>query len=280
MRLLDYSNNVHSQTGEDGILSTILETIGVRDKWCVEFGAWDGQHLSNTCNLVDNFGYSAVLIEASKNRFEDLLEQYGKNSSVVALNQFVGFSSSDGLDSILETTPIPKDFDLLSIDIDGNDYHVWNAVSEYTPKVVCIEYNPTIPTEVDFVQPADPKVAQGASLLAITRLGAQKGYDLVAVTRLNAIFVPSKYFYLFEIANNEPRVLRDDVSLVSHIFCGYDGTIFLTGSNRMPWHRGLTFTGRLRQLPKSFRHFPGNFHMFRRLFYSVYKCLLRVMGRA
>jgi hypothetical protein len=280
MRLLDNSNNVYSQTGEDGILATILETIGIRDKWCVEFGAWDGQHFSNTCLLIDNFGYSAVLIEANKKRFADLLERHGKNSNVVTLNKFVGFSPSDGLDTILATTSIPKDFDLLSIDIDGNDYHVWTAITEYTPKIVCIEYNPTIPTEVDFVQSADPSVAQGASLQALTSLGSQKGYDLVAVTSLNAIFVRSEYFHLFGIADNGPRVLREDVSLVAHIFCGYDGTIFLTGSNRMPWHRGLTFTGRLRQLPKLFRHHPDSFHLLTRLSYSVYKRLLRLLKRA
>ena len=138
MRLLDHAKNVYSQTGEDGILAAILETIVTRDKWCVEFGAWDGQHFSNTCNLIENSGYSAVLIEGSKERFKDLLKRHGKNSKVFALNKLVGFKPNDGLDSLLTSVPIPKDFDFLSIDIDGNDYHVWSGLSSYTPKVVCI----------------------------------------------------------------------------------------------------------------------------------------------
>ena len=92
----------------------------------------------------------------------------------MTLNAFVGFTAADGLDAILARTPIPADFDVLSIDIDGNDYHVWNAVARYKPRVVVIEYNPTIPAAVDFVQPADMSINQGASITAQARLGKQK----------------------------------------------------------------------------------------------------------
>lgn len=279
MRLLDHAKNVHSQAGEDGVLSTVLETIGTTDKWCVEFGASDGQNLSNTCNLIDNYGYSAVLVEANRTRFAKLLARHGKNPNVFALNQFVGFSATDGLDFILASRPIPKEFDLLSIDIDGNDYHVWKAVSAYTPKVVCIEFNPSIPTELEFVQPADPEVNQGASLLAITRLAAQKGYELVAVTAFNAIFVRSQYFHLFHISNNEPRILREELSWITHVFCGYDGTIFVAGADCLPWHR-LSFSNRVRQLPKFFRRYPRNFGWFERKLFRGYKEVLKFMCRA
>ena len=79
MRLLEFASNTYSQTGEDGVLGKILETLPERDLWCVEFGAWDGRHLSNTCNLIENRGYSAVLIEADAKRFRDLLADRGKN---------------------------------------------------------------------------------------------------------------------------------------------------------------------------------------------------------
>ena len=279
MRLLDHAKNVFSQAGEDGILGTVLETIDTTDKWCVEFGAWNGQNLSNTCNLIDNCGYSAVLIEADRRRFADLLARHGKNPNVIALNQVVGFSAADGLDFILASLPIPKEFDLLSIDIDGNDYHVWKAVTAYTPKVVCIEFNPSIPTELEFVQPANPGVNQGASLLAITRLAAQKGYELVAATAFNAIFVRSQYFHLFHISNNEPRVLREDLSWITHVFCGYDGTVFVAGADSLPWHC-LSFSGRVRQLPKFFRRYPGNFGSFEKTLFRVYEKVLEFIRRA
>ena len=271
MRLSEHACNVYSQTGEDGILSRILEVLPVRDRWCVEFGAWDGQYCSNTCNLIEKHGYSAVLIEGDKRRFMDLKVRANKNARITALNAFVGFSADNNLDTLLASTAIPRHFDLLSIDVDGNDYHIWDAVRSYEPKVVCIEYNPTIPTEVEFVQPADPNVNHGASLLSLTKLGKSKGYQLVAVTRLNAIFVHGEYFSLFQISNNEPHVLREDHSDITHIFCGYDGRIFLSGAQSLPWH-GIRYESRLRQLPKIFRKYPGNFsRLTSRLFWLYQK---------
>ena len=278
MRLLEFASNTHSQTGEDGVLAKILETLPERDQWCVEFGAWDGRHLSNTCNLIENQGYSAVLIEADPKRFQDLLADRGKNPKIFGINRFVGFGSDDSLDVLLKDTPIPVNFDLLSIDIDGNDYHAWAATSHYSPKVVCIEFNLTIPTEVEFVQPADPNVCQGSSLLSLTLLGRKKGYELVAVTRLNAIFVQAEYFPLFGIANNEPRVLREDTSTVTHIFNGYDGTIFIRGSETVQWH-GLRYANRVAQLPRIFRHLPETYGPAKAFVYRVYKQLLRLLKR-
>jgi hypothetical protein len=278
VRLLDHARNVYSQTGEDGIIAKILEMLPSTDHWCVEFGAWDGQYLSNTCHLIES-GYSAVLIEADPKRCVDLQQRHGANSRVMALNRFVGFSASDGLDRLLADTAIPRDFDLLSIDIDGNDYHVWNAVSAYRPKVVCIEYNPSIPTDVDFIQPADPNVSQGSSLLALTRLAARKGYELVCVTALNALFVDAKYYEGFHIACNEPTTLREDTSTVAHIFSGYDGTLFVTGAERTPWH-GIRYQARLRQLPRFFRHYPGSFGRPRTQLFRLYRRISRLLHRA
>ena len=277
MRLLEHANNVYSQTGEDGVLAKILSTLETQDQWCVEFGAWDGKHLSNTARLIDS-GYSAVLIEGDKVRFRALSDRFGEGSKVIVRNCFVGFAASDGLDSILEDTPIPRDFDLLSIDIDGNDYHVWKAISLYVPKVVCIEYNPTIATEVDFVQPADTSVNQGASLAALTRLGRSKGYALVAATAYNAIFVRSEYFDLFNIADNSPGALREDTSAVTHIFCGYDGTIFIRGANQLHWH-GCSYSARIRQIPKRFRRFPDNYGPMTSWLFRTYRKLSRFLGR-
>lgn len=279
MRLLDYARNIYSQTGEDGVLEKTLELLGARNGWCVEFGAWDGQHLSNTFNLIQNLGYSSVLIEGDATRFKTLEKRFKNNPHVTALNRFVGMSPHDGLDKILSGTSIPKDFDLLSIDIDGNDYHVWEAVSVYVPKVVCIEYNPTIPTEVDFVQPADLRVNQGASLLALDRLGKRKGYALVAVTPLNAIFVRSEYFPIFGISDNRPCTLREDTSSVTHVFCGYDGTIFFRGHGSLLFHE-MRYCGRVRQIPRMFRRYPGNFGKKRSRLFGVYRTFLGMTGRA
>src|SRR3569832_196899 len=125
--LLDYKRNVYSQYGEDGIIEKIVNILPEDERWCVEFGAWDGLHLTNTRNLIESLGFSAVLIEADKSRFSALQKNYAYNTNIISLNRFVGFDDDDNLDEILKKTPVPKDFTLLSIDIDGIDYHVWQA---------------------------------------------------------------------------------------------------------------------------------------------------------
>lgn len=235
--LLDYSNNVTSQYGEDGIIEKVLEIINENDGWCVEFGSWDGKTCSNTYRLISEKDYSAVLIEASPKRFKDLDKNFEKYKNVHCLNRFVGFDSNDCLDAILKDTAIAKNFDLLSIDVDGNDYHIWDAVKKYRPKVVVIEFNPTIPKTVEFIQNKDMRIGQGSSLLSIDKLAKSKGYELVSVTKNNAIFVDKNYFDLFGIEDNSVGTMMTDESMITHIFCGYDGTVFIRGYGKSPWHQ-------------------------------------------
>lgn len=256
--LLAHAANKHSQFGEDGVLEKILEVLEEGVGWCVEFGAWDGRHLSNTCALIEEKGFSAVLIEGSEERFADLEESFKHNEKVTPINAFVGFGADDGLDQILAKTSIPTDFDVLSIDIDGNDFHVWKAVRLYNPRVVVIEYNPTIPTEVEFVQAADASLNHGSSIASIVKLGRSKGYELVCITDRNCIFVKDKYFLRFGIKDNSPRALRPNESLVTWIFCGQDGTVFLRGHRILPWH-GIPYREeKVQHVARLFRVFPSN----------------------
>jgi hypothetical protein len=276
--LLEHARNVYSQCGEDGIIEQILKRIPDCDRWCVEFGAWDGRHMSNTCRLIEDCEYSAVLIEGDPDRAQVLQERSATNARLIPVNQFVGYSTNDNLDSILSKTAIPIDFDLLSIDIDGNDYHVWNATNRYQPKVVVIEFNPTIPTEVDFVQSASPQTTQGCSLKALVRLGRQKGYELVSVTLCNAVFVRREYFDLFEISDNRPETLRQDLSAVTWIFSGFDGQVILQGSRNLPWHNLRIRTSRVQQMPAFFRQYPHSFGRAKKLAFKVYKKLWNVLN--
>jgi hypothetical protein len=273
--LNEFANDITSQNGEDGIIRKVLEIIDDSNEWCVEFGSWDGRHLSNTYNLVKNRGYSAVLIEADPCRFRDLLNTYKGNNKVISINTFVGFEDENKLDTILRTTDIPVDFDLLSIDIDGNDYHVWEAVREYKPKIVVIEFNPTIPNSVEFVQPRDAHITQGSSILSVAKLAKLKGYELVAVTHTNAIFVDSKYFGLFGIQDNSVGLIRTDESSVTYIFNGYDGTVFIRGCGKLGWH-GIHYKERKMQLlPKFLRQYPKNYGKFVRILAKLYRSLYK-----
>lgn len=269
--LLEYKRNVYSQTGEDGIIEKILEVIPRNDKWRVEFGAWDGLFLTNTRYLIESREFSGVLIEADKNRFHKLQRNYSQRDNVITINKFVGFGKNDNLDQILSTTPIPYDYDFLSIDIDGNDFHVWKSISKYRPKVIVIEFNPTIPTHIKFVQPADPSINQGASLLSLVELGKEKGYELVSVLPFNAFFVREEYYPLFRMESNTPEVLRTCLDAITYLFSGYDGKMFLHGSCKLPWHDIDLKESKLQHLPKFLRKHPGNYTTLQKKIFAIYR---------
>lgn len=193
------------------------------------------QHLSNTYHPITDRGYSGVLIEGSTERFADLLATHGSNPKVHCLNRLVDFEAGpDSLDSILATTPIPKVFDLLSIDIDGNDWHVWHGLLNYRPRIVVVEFNATIPNDVSFVQDKGFAINQGCSLLALIELGKTKGYELAAVTRLNGIFVPAEEFAKLKIADNGIDAMFMPL-YEGKIFQGFDGTLFNVGLEKLQW---------------------------------------------
>jgi hypothetical protein len=187
------------------------------------------------------------------------------------VHKYVGFTEEDGLDAILAETPIPREFDVLSIDIDGNDYHVWNAIERYRPNVVVIEYNPTIPSAVNFVQKADMRVNHGSSILALVRLAGHKGYELVSATQHNCFFVGREYFDRFGIGDNSVDAIRPDDSLVTYIFNGYDGTVLLSGHGKLAWHDVPYRASRLQQIPRPFRRFPDSAGGVRRFFAKQYR---------
>lgn len=267
--LLNHSRNVYSQAGEDGILEKVFEIVGTTNRWCVEFGAWDGEYLSNTANLIRNAGFSAVLMEADKTRFRELQKRYEGTDRVHALNELVQSRSPGSLDDILARTSIPNEFDLLSVDIDGNDYHVWKTLTDYKPRVVVIEFNPSIPDEVVFIQKDDASVQQGASAQAIFELGREKGYEPIAVTRFNVILVRREFFPRFGMSDNSLHVLRQERDSITYVFTGYDGTVLMTGHGKIPWHGIPLSVARFQHLPLWLRQYPNDYGPFRRRALSV-----------
>jgi len=253
----EHARDFASQFGEDGILEKCFELIPESNRWCVEFGAWDGKHLSNTRNLIANHGWRSVLIEADRDKFAELRAAYSKNRRVTCLHKFVDFAGPNRLDQILPHTPVPRGLDLLSIDIDGNDYHVWQAVEIYRPKVVVIEFNPSIPNDTIYIQDADPHINQGASLRALIQLGKRKGYELISTTRINGIFVLRRLFPLFHIRDNGIERMHDDSRFTTSLLQMYDGTLVTAGCNRLLWHDTEIEPERLQILPPEKRRFAG-----------------------
>jgi hypothetical protein len=181
-----HAARVYSQAGEDGVLLRIFDRIGIRHRHFVEFGAWDGLHLSNTANLRLNHAWIGLLMEGSD-----------RADGVVVKRERV---AAENIESLLEGYGVPEDFDLLSIDIDGNDYWVWKAIANYSPRVVIVEYNifflretaKTIAYDVDHEWDKHHfGLYHGASLAAFEKLARSKGYALVhtEADSPNAIFV-------------------------------------------------------------------------------------------
>ena len=185
-----FQSNIYSQNGEDGVIAEVLRRLaisGSEDRWCVEFGAWDGKHLSNTFALVERGHYRAVYIEGDKARFEDLRKTVVQHPSIVPVCAYVSPLRGDvaSLDNLLAGTGLPKDFDLLSIDIDSCDLDVWESFILYEPKVVVIEINSSVPPGV--IWRHGPKTPQN-TFSATLRVAKDKGYKLVCHTG-NLIFV-------------------------------------------------------------------------------------------
>jgi hypothetical protein len=236
--LKHFAMKVTSQNGEDGVLEKVFELIGAANKWCVEFGAWDGKTHSNTYNLIVNHGWSSVQIEGNSRRFTELQKTHGENKNVHCLNAMIGYDPrKDSIEYFLRGTPIPENFDLLSIDIDGNDYHIWASVGFFRPRVIIIEFNPVIPNDMVYVQDRDFTINQGSSLRAMVELGKRKGYELACVIGANAIFVIKEEFEKLGIKDN-----HIDSMFYAHrdakIFLLYDGTLVNFGLGQVRLRQG------------------------------------------
>ncbi len=274
--LINYAKNIYSQNGEDGVIEEILNRLSSNNelnKWCVEFGAWDGMYLSNTCNLIKEKGYKAVLIEGNPKKVLDLNRNFPSND-IKKICRFVNFEGSNSLDNILSETEIPIDFDFLSIDVDGVDYFIFESLVKYRPKVISIEFNPTIPNIVNFIQKKDFRIKQGSSAKALNELGKKKGYTLVSVVECNLIFVDNKYFS--SVLDSKPNLktlnLRGNDPMC--IFVAFDGTVL---SNKeefsLPWHKIIVPLYSLQILPRYLRYFKSDYNLYRKIVFFIFKFL-------
>lgn len=184
-----FGKNKYSQNGEDGIIEIILSRLNLynSDKClCVEFGAWDGKLFSNTFNLVEK-GWNAIYIEGDEQRFKELLKTCLKFPKITPINTYISKDkfSDNSIDNILKKYSVPKDFDILSIDIDSFDLDVWESMENYNPKIVIIEINSSIP--VGILSRHNSKIS-GNSFTSTLSVGSKKNYTLVCHTG-NLIFI-------------------------------------------------------------------------------------------
>jgi hypothetical protein len=186
--LRPFRRNVYSQNGEDGVIDEIFRRLGRSSGWFCEFGAWDGRYGSNSYSLLRK-GWDGVMIEGDPQRYRRLDALGRRFAHLQTVQAMVSHLSSDRdtLDNILSRTGIPIEFDLLSIDVDGYDYQIWESSKRYDPAVVVIEINSSIRPGQKVLH---SEGGSGSSFTAMLELGRRKGYSLVAHTG-NMIFVKS-----------------------------------------------------------------------------------------
>ena len=268
--LNNFSKKIYSQFGEDGILLEILNRLKNKnlDKWCVEFGAKDGISYSNTYNLIKHYNYNAVLIEGDKKYFKKLSKNLPQKN-IIKINKFVNFSGPNNLDEILGSTVIPKNFDILSIDIDGCDFYIFESLTEYRPKILCIEFNHLIPNSVEFVQKKDFKIKQGSSAKSLIKLAEKKNYKLVGSSFSNLFFIDKNYFNLVTEKEVLLEDLIDDHEIKNFIFSSYDGTLHTTKPVKLGWHKIELKNEKIQILPKFLRHFPDDYNFFQKIIFLI-----------
>jgi hypothetical protein len=188
-----------SQTGADGIIAEIYRRIGLTNRFFVEFGVGNGLE-NNTLALLLH-GWVGVWIEASRKQNKVIRKELATFLAARKLTVLEEFITRDNIVSLFERGHVPHEPDIVSIDIDGNDYWVCEALlSRYQPRLIVIEYNALLGPSLPWIMEYNPSHAResmvvtsyyGASLKALEKLLARKGYSLVGCDFLgmNAFFV-------------------------------------------------------------------------------------------
>jgi len=197
-KIIDYEFQVFSQWGEDGIISYLVNNVDIENNFFIEFGV-ENYLESNTRFLLKKFNWSGLIIDSSQKNID-----YIKKDKIYwqhDINALCEFISIENINKIFLENVSQKNIGLLSIDIDGNDYWVWKAITTIDPSIVVIEYNSILGSSKNYTVPYSKNFERnkahysnlyyGASLPALVKLGKEKGYALVTCNSAgnNAFFV-------------------------------------------------------------------------------------------
>lgn len=225
---LDFSKNIHSQFGQDGIIEEVFSKLDVKNGFFVEFGAWDGKHLSNCRRLFED-GWSGAFIEGDHTRFQDLLDSYRNDENILCIHAMVETSGESTLDEILSKQKVDREVDFLSVDIDGLDLEVFESIEKYKPKLVCLEGG-------QGAHPYEPRVPEnmtsclGQSLKTIHDAATRKGYSILS-------------------ASHDIFLLRNDLVSDFDLFPDLK-TLYINGLIHQPSHI-VIFYNRLKKFSRS-----------------------------
>lgn len=226
---------VFSQRGEDGIIQYLISKIEIPNKIFVEFGV-ETYTESNTRFLLMNNNWSGLVLDGSEKNIDFIKKDfiYWKYD-ITAKRSFI---TKDNINDLISSYTKTEDIGLLSVDIDGNDYWVWEAINCIQPRIVICEYNSafgpekklTIPYKESFIRSTEhySELYFGASLAAFCDLAEKKGYQFVGTTSagVNAYFVRNDVASPFkkytqkegfnESANRDSKTKEGKLSFLRH----------------------------------------------------------------
>lgn len=196
--LRDAEFKVFSQWGEDGIIQYLIQQVPIENEIFIEFGVQDYRE-SNTRFLLTHNNWSGLIIDGSTAHIDFV--RSGAYNWRYDLDAISAFITRDNVNTVIGSTKFSGDIGLLSIDVDGMDYWIWESVNTVSARIVIIEYNSlfgpehsvTVPYDSDFIATTAhySGLYYGASLAALNDLGKKKGYQLVGSNSAgnNAFFV-------------------------------------------------------------------------------------------
>ena len=210
-----FENKVSSQFGEDGIIAAIFQAIPPRSRYFVEFGIGPAWHSAYEHGLEGN------CVQLRVDGWDGLMMDAGEHPAIFDVrNEFI---THENINDVLKRYLVPRNLDVLSIDVDGQDLWIWKNLQYYATLVV-IEYNGHIPATDSVSVPIAPDFKwdgtqyYGASLRALDKIANQKGYRLVFANGVNSFFVLEKLLanpedFKFEqifrpAANHGPDLLK------------------------------------------------------------------------
>jgi hypothetical protein len=196
-RLFASRANISSQYEEDGILLALIAEAGIKDARFLDIGSGTGGGV--TAMLAQECGWSGLMVDGNEDHVKMAQPRFPAGR-IAVVHSFV---TRENVNALVESHGLTGDIGVFSLDIDGNDYWIWEALEACSPRIAAVEYNAffgldravTLPYMASFSRKGLPSLVRknyfGASLPAFVRLGRRKGYRLVTTdgSGLNAFFV-------------------------------------------------------------------------------------------
>ena len=211
----DTGLRIFSQNDEDGIVLFIFGVTGTQTRTFVEIGTGDGLEC-NCANLAINFGWHGLFVDGNADAIERGRTFYAQNPDTFLHppKLVCAHVKRENVNDVIRNAGFEGEIDLLSIDIDGNDYWIWDAVDCISPRVVVIETHIefgmrsiVVPYDETYVYPGVDPCYHGASPVAMAKLANRKGYRLVGANRYG--------FNTFYVRNDVGSGILPEISVES-----------------------------------------------------------------